>query len=452
MTRMVCALVAMLVTGCASMRSTGSGHGTPPEPEDRGAKADWTILMFMNGDNNLEEDALADFEEMASVGSTSRVNIVVQLDRKGQNLPTPNTPSRQLSNWSQTLRFRVTKGMAPLPATAVEDIGEADMGDGAVLKDFITWGERKYPANHYMLVIWDHGQGYRAALDLARVAAHGEAGGRAAQPARRRAVYRSISIDDSNGGDQLYNAEVVDAVAGRGLDVIGFDACLMGMVETAYALRSGAKVMIGSEELEPGSGWQYDDWLARLVAAPTSDPADVGRMVLAAYRKTSTQGPYVDATTTLAVVDLAKAARFADAVSAFADGLRTELPQHTSIIKSARGDCKEYAPGRFIYHVDFCRFAARVEARSQSASLKSLAHAAQAAVHDGVIESYAGTERRGEFGSTGLAIYFPANKRLYDHDPFEEGGYQKDNTHYPVAFVKDERWADFLHDYLARVP
>ena len=52
------------------------------------------------------------------------------------------------------------------------------------------------------------------------------------------------------------------------IDVIGFDACLMAMLETAYALRDSGSVMVASEELEPGDGWSYDNFLRRLSPTP----------------------------------------------------------------------------------------------------------------------------------------------------------------------------------------
>ncbi len=67
-------------------------------------------------------------------------------------------------------------------------------------------------------------------------------------------------------------------------DLLGFDACLMSMVETAYAMRQGAKTMVGSEELEPGLGWKYDDWLTALSADPTMDPDTLGTAVVKSYQ------------------------------------------------------------------------------------------------------------------------------------------------------------------------
>ena len=50
------------------------------------SRAKWTVMVYMAGDNNLESAAMVDLKEMAKVGSTSDVNIVVQLDRERDNI------------------------------------------------------------------------------------------------------------------------------------------------------------------------------------------------------------------------------------------------------------------------------------------------------------------------------------------------------------------------------
>src|SRR5947207_3029087 len=123
-----------------------SALSTPP-------KARWTVMVFMNADNNLEPDALVNFEQMAKIGSTADVNVVVQLDRIDGYAET-------VPDWTRTLRFRIEKDMQPIPRYAIEDIGEADMGDTATLHDFVSWSKRRFPAERYILIIWDHGQGW----------------------------------------------------------------------------------------------------------------------------------------------------------------------------------------------------------------------------------------------------------------------------------------------------
>ena len=118
------------------------------------AQVKWTIMIFMNGDNDLEPFAIRDFLEMATHEQSDEVNIVVQFDRS------PHWTSAH-GNWTQALRFLVSQHMRPTVANAVADIGEVNMGDGEVLVDFVRWAPQAYPAERYALIIWDHGQGWR---------------------------------------------------------------------------------------------------------------------------------------------------------------------------------------------------------------------------------------------------------------------------------------------------
>jgi hypothetical protein len=398
----------------------------------------WTVMVFMNGDNDLEPDAITDFKEMAQVADNPLINVIVQFDRIPGH-------TAEYGDWTQTLRFRIRQNLVPTKENALEDIGEANMGDPAVLRDFVRWGKTKFPAEHYMLVIWDHGQGWR--LMLERALDRQKSGG--SKPASFPTTYRCVSYDDTNN-DQLYNSEIQDALANEKIDVIGFDACLMSMVETSYAMRKAARVLVGSEELEPGEGWQYDDWLGKLCARPTMTPRELGRLLVDSYART-----YVDADpkTTLSAIDLTKIDNLAKAITAFSDELMRKCPTQFAQIKTARSECATYSPqdNRF-FHVDFARFCERIGANSPDQQLRRLAEAARVAVKQSVIANYAGRERQGNFGSNGLAIYFPESKTVYANDALEQGGYQKNNTFYPVAFVKEQHWADFLHTYWDKVP
>ena len=121
----------------------------------RASTAEWNILVFLNAKNNLESFSFLNFEQMAKVGSTGQVNVLVEFGR----------PQRHYTNefgaWSKTLRFRVEKDMEPTEDAALEDLGTVNMGDGQALADFVTWAKTAYPAKRTMLAIWDHGQGWR---------------------------------------------------------------------------------------------------------------------------------------------------------------------------------------------------------------------------------------------------------------------------------------------------
>jgi Clostripain family len=412
--------------------------------------AEWTVMVFMNGDNDLEPFAVDNFRQMARVGSTDRVNIVVQFDRLSadNHFTTPD--------WSQTLRFRVTKNMEPIPSEALEDIGEADMGDPQVLQAFVTWARGKFPAKHYMLVIWDHGQGYR---DLKEQQLHNvkrqqpaSATVQSGQSLRRPGSYRTISEDVTNNHDKLYGSEIQGALKNSlgtdKLDVLGYDACLMGMVETGYSIRSFARIMVASEELEPKPGWNYEYWLAPLVQHPETTPAALGKILVEQYARYYAPGSEVEnSATTLSAIDLSKMDEVAKATSVFSEKLISTLASGKVAIQTARDDCQEYAAGSQIYHIDYRHLLESLRNASTSLEIKAEAQQLINLLSSAVIANYAGSDRQGDWGSTGLAIYFPKTLTLYTDDPYAENGYEKSNTFMPVEFVQKERWTDFLHAY-----
>ena len=98
----------------------------------------------------------------------------------------------------------------------------------------------------------------------------------------------------------------MDAIAVN-IDIIGFDACLMGMVEVAYQLEGNADIILGSEELEPGDGWPYDTILTELVVTPTMSSSLFASKIVDAYYASQ---PY--STTTLGAFYIDEVANVSD--------------------------------------------------------------------------------------------------------------------------------------------
>lgn len=441
-------------------------------------------MIFMNGDNNLETFALMDFAEMSKVGSTSLIHVVVQFDRI-------DGYSSEQGNWTQTLRFRVEKDMQPTPEKAVQDLGEQDMGKGEVLGDFVTWSKDRYPAKRYMLVMWDYGDGWRFTdlislrTDLAifaEVARERKSEVAVAEAMREKektrdfstlahiapdsateSTLRAISNDDTSAS-KLYNREVQDALqnilridsGGEPLQILGFDACLMGMVETAFAMRKIAKVMVGSEELEPGYGWDYSVWLRALVDKPTMEAIELGQTLVSAYEKTYS-GKAGD--TTLSATDLSKVENLATSIDALSEVLISRLAGEMELpnIVRARQVCLPYGPGRGLHGIDLGRFCDKILAFCTDSLLRERAEATRSALAGVVLQNYAGKTRKSTyefsyvgqkvgFGSYGLAVYFPESRLLFEADP-KHNGYEESNTDNPVEFVQLHRWDNFLRAY-----
>lgn len=432
----ICAL-ALLMSGCETPPPP-----TPPHPD---TWPRWTFMVYMNGDNDLENAAIDDFKEMAQVGSRNRVDIVVQMDRH------PGWPD-DYGDWTDTRRFVIHAGDIPTKtAEVLPPLGERNMGDPAELQDFIEWAVETYPAQHYLLSIWDHGDGWRRTREsIAELE-------RAAKRRDPSAVSgaKAISVDHTDG-DVLYMHEVGEALRQAQettevkLDIVGFDACLMGMIEVAYEIRNYADVMVGSEEVEPEDGWPYDTILADLVSyydwrAPRSLASRIVFRYYESYSSTSdiTQAAY----------DLSYISDVTSTLEIFVDTHNDQTDKEWAKIGDARGNTEEYHShcGRpeVCWGVDLWDFANEVYTLTLSSEIQDSLTALTSALDDFVIAERHGT---GHPDSYGVAIYFPPDDTTFHNDP-QHTGYEDTNMFMPVAFVQDLNWDNWLREqYCAQFP
>jgi hypothetical protein len=76
------------------------------------------------------------------------------------------------------------------------------------------------------------------------------------------------------------------AKAGRKqpIDLIFSDTCLNGMVEVTEQFKRYAHCIVASEDLEPGDGWEYQQWLAATSSKPQKTPADWASQAVEAFK------------------------------------------------------------------------------------------------------------------------------------------------------------------------
>ena len=82
--------------------------------EAAGAGADWTVMVYLAGDNNLDGAGVADLREMKKVGSSASVNVIAQFDAADR----AERPS--VSTCAKALTFPRTQSRIsakPTPAT-----------------------------------------------------------------------------------------------------------------------------------------------------------------------------------------------------------------------------------------------------------------------------------------------------------------------------------------------
>lgn len=399
----------------------------------------WTFMVYMDSDNNLEYAGIVDFMEMASVGSTKDINIVVQMDRIPGH-------SNAHGDWTGTRRFIIRQGDNP-GVVPVQDLGEQNMGDPAVLQSFVEWAVTNYPANHYALSIWNHGDGWRMIRERLR----SDALTRSSAGEQDVAVARAVSSDDTDN-DILYMKEVQNALQAAKpmikdrngtmvkLDVVGFDACLMGMVEVAYALRDVTNYMVGSEELEPGNGWPYDTILGDLTATPTFSARDLAGIIVTKYGNAYTNG------ITQSSADIAKLNDLCLEIDQFTGAMNSEWPA----IKRARNNSMTYHITGFtsFWGVDLYDFADNVENEVSSNAIKTAAQELKQAIRDFITNERHSPDRD---GSNGIAIYFPPDQNAFNNDP-DHHAYQESNTFMKVDFVNSYQWDNWLVSFYSNTP
>ncbi len=429
-------------TGLISVTtSDGTGNSDKDFIVEILTSAKWTFLVYLDADNNLESAGITDFQEMASVGSSPEVNIVVQMDR------VPGY-SGLYGDWTGTRRFLIKKNDEP-NVTPLQDLGEKNMGDPEVLRDFVEWGVTNYPAEHYAVVIWNHGDGWRKITETQKRMSRNARSLGKPDPG----VVKAIASDDTDD-DILYMKEVQTALETaknhlkesvdkfENLDIVGFDACLMGMVEVAYSVRNVTDYVVGSEESEPNNGWPYDRILQPLAATPTLSPKDLAGTIVTEYINSYSPNAGV----TQSAVEISELANLVDKINTFTAKATTEW----SVLKTARLNSRQYHPPGYavFWGVDLGDFADKVYNTVTTADIKAAALDLKNAVNDFVVKEGHGTNMA---GSNGIAIYFPPDKNAFNNDP-QHTGYEQSNTFMPVDFVLSEKWDEWLKDFYSNIP
>jgi len=376
---------------------TLTGCFIPPIPN----VPEWTVMVYLDADNNLESAGINDINEMEMVGSSSKVNIVVQADR----IPGYDNSN---DNWTTTRRYYIMQDNDPfLINSEFNDLGELNMGDPQTLVDFASWAVTEYPAEKYLLVIWNHGGGFRSP-----------------------AYSKGIAQDDTSGKDIItmsdleYALSAISVQVGKNIDIVGMDACLMAMTEVAYQIKDCAGILVTSEENEPGDGWPYDTILSQLVVNPNASPEQLATDIVDKYIYFYSFDEVTQSAINLSYMDI-----LASQLSSMADSIRSDTLTSKNAYLNAAYFSQHYSD---YYHdfIDLYDFCNKLLAYSNSMSVKNIASSIQQTLLDAVIKSdYNGGNLS---DSRGLSIYFP----LYKEYDFEN--YNSTN------FAQDTKWDEML--------
>lgn len=306
--------------------------------EAKQAKKPWTILVFAAADNNLRDFAPRNQKQMSVVGSNDSVNMLMHMD------------IRLSGNKKMSRRFYIDKNN-PIPVE-INEKTPMDSGDPATLISACRWAIEEYPAEKYMLVLWNHGTGIidpygRRQFDT-NFMFHYNAETNNFELDRTIGFIdliealddRGICWDDTSGNyltnqklEQALNEIVTNQLHGQKFDIIAFDACLMSMLEVAEITKRYAHIQVSSQEVEPGPGWKYDEALS-IFNTYNPDKKDVAINIVnafsRAYKPNGNHPGFIDYTQS--ALDLTVIEQLEKNVSELADVLVRALDSDKSVV------------------------------------------------------------------------------------------------------------------------
>lgn len=404
----------------------------------------WTVLLYLAGDNNLEAAGRRDLTELKQVGSNAQLNFVAQFDTMSDRF---------------TRRYYLTARGA-LDADIVEVLQETNTGDPKTLLEFVRWGLNTYPAEHIALILWNHGLGWKDDDIYARAQAPDADAPRSlvrgiqsrrighalfASSIRRALEYpaavRGILFDDTSK-DFLDNLELESVLAqiarerGRKIDLLGFDACLMNMIEIANQVSGSAHYMVGSQEIEPARGWSYDRLAHLLAHAPETTPAQLAAEIVHQYGAYYREHPAPFALT-LSALRLDTIAELVARINAWAETLVRLTARRAFVERTLLPTLRAVQKFRDEQYIDLYHFAELIRNTTDDAQLAQ--NAAAIAEHL-TPKGHAAVLANDQVGGAtahahGISIYFPL---LGAVSP----------AYHDLNFARQTRWATFLESFL----
>jgi hypothetical protein len=360
-------VVLLFIAGC--------GGGSAVTDSDPLPESQWTLMVFMAGDSDLSQSAFRNINEMEEIGSTSDVQVVVQVEF---------SPEFSSSLPKNTLRGRIVKDTDNTQIkSTLNDLGNLDMTDPATLTDFIEWVTTQYPARHYAIILWSHGLGWKGPS---------------------KGMIKDVTSAGDNYIMSLPNLAQAVHDSGVRLDIIDFDACLMGMYEVAYELKGFSDYITFSEALFPIYGNPYTAILSELISRPDINGEELAHIITSACKDYYKELGF---SLTKSAIKSSELEKVHIGVNDLANILINNMAIEGEHIRTAVGNTQEYYS--YIYR-DLGDFLDQLKMQTTNEQILSSITALDSILNNLVIDnqSYCPDTDNPVARSHGMAIYLPA--------------------------------------------
>ncbi|MHA1432656.1 MAG: clostripain-related cysteine peptidase [Candidatus Heimdallarchaeota archaeon] len=368
----------------------------------------WTYMLYLDADNDIEGDAIRDFEWLEEAGgSDENISIVVLLDR------IPGYDETH-GGWAGSRIYNITADVSSLTIDSqlMVDLGEVDMASTTTLTNFITYCFDNFPAENYILDLWNHGH-----------AAYGV-------------------IDDETSGSHFIVNDVQTAinnalaVSTEEIDIISMDACNMMTLEVAWELRDLCNYFIASED--GTNGYPYNSIIQGLKMDPNINPSSFCELMVDAY------GVYYQYTmiTCLSVINQTKLLELPGFFNSFVSELIStlELGNYSYLLALSRDLAYAFYDGSW---VDFVSLIENILFFFDRPALNLVSEDLLEFLNQLIISNW---QHNGYTGNAnGITIFMPVGTVASE---LIETYYQRDSFCAGMDWQLDTLWDEFLDFYL----
>jgi hypothetical protein len=450
-------LFLSMTSGCFGLfddeLDTDTDDSECTEFEYSGGTASWTFMMYIS-DSDLEYFAITDIVEMEYIGSSEDVNIVVQFDR-WDGYDAPDMDDESNGDWESAKRFYITRDCNgtlkdhEIHSPAVEDLGEINTGDPDELVSFVEWAMTNYPAENYALDIWDHGGGVAGVAYEQSCPDYCYSFGNEPDKLTLPEIDWALNEITNNGQDKL--------------DIVGFDACLMSTIEVVEVVYPYADIMLASEILEPGTGWDYT-FLEILIDEPETTASELGAEIVNSFVAQGGSGTLLNPSSSyaLSMLDMSKAQAAIDSFKNL--NLLVGATTITSDLDEVRSQAIHVEQGDSSSAVDLIQLLNNLAMFTDDPDVQNAAEEAASAVSDMIMmaESINGKScvlsvcvlsDIDTNGMTGISVLFPSSESEWVtrsrgvSESVEESGWSEVMEDY-YDYLEDEQVLFFMNESL----
>jgi len=271
----------------------------------------WTVICYFAGDNFLDWFMKENMKELIKAGSSSNINVIAFLDTTD----------------NETKVFEVNKDDLVRVPTRIVNYSwaesELNTGDPGTFIDYASWAVREYPAENYFIILGGYGEGW---IGLMHDMNNGQGD------------IDILSLNELEYALKTISNEIYNINGKEKIDVLGLDACYMGMLEVMYQVKDYANYLISSENEEALDGWPYDKLIETIINSPEMDSSLFSNSIVDTYLDSAKGNPSkMSNVLTLSVVNLeliGEVAKEVDALSSLLINIKRKNPRKIKFAES----------------------------------------------------------------------------------------------------------------------